>query len=227
MCLVGVLIFGSTSLDLVRGYEPTGFTRAFLLGGRWHAAACPASGPPWARCWRLPSSSLTAPLTAAAFLLAVRHLMKACSIRVGVALHRQEGTSDWPLPVSISEDGCTDRGLVTDRAESCFTGFHHVGSALQQQSSRLSSSWEKRKQPSGVRGEPGSDGLHWGANCDSGGDSLVPAVPALDQQAFRLAGTSTECAQATLRRLPRAGPRRLRPRLFPRRLPFWSSRTNV
>jgi len=64
----------------------------------------------------------------------------------------------------------------------------------------------KRKQPSGARGEPCSDGLHWGANCDSGGDSLGPAVPALGQQAFWPAGTSTECAQATLRRLPRAGP---------------------
>ena len=92
----------------------------------------------------------TAPLTAVAFFLAVQHLVKIFSIRVGAALCWQEGTSDRLLPVSISGDGCTDRGSVTDRADSCVTEFHHVGSAVQQQSSRLSSSWASESSRAGL-----------------------------------------------------------------------------
>ena len=41
-------------------------------------------------------------LAATAFWLAGRRLLKACIYRVGVLVFRQEGTSDRPLPVSIS-----------------------------------------------------------------------------------------------------------------------------
>ena len=41
-------------------------------------------------------------LAATAFWLAGRRLLKACIYRDGVLVFRQEGTSDRPLPVSIS-----------------------------------------------------------------------------------------------------------------------------
>ena len=82
-------------------------------------------------------------VAATAFWLAVRHLLKAGSLRVGVAVHQQESSSDRPLPVSISGDGCTDRMSVTDRAETCVTGFRLVDPASQQQRCRLCSSWEQ------------------------------------------------------------------------------------
>ena len=114
----------------------------------------------------------TAPLTAVRLFLAVQHLVKIFIIRVGAALHRQEGASDRPLPVSISGDGCTDRGSVTDRDESCVTGFHHVGSTLQQQSSRLSSSWESGSSRAGF------EGSHAQMGC-TGESTAIPAETTL------------------------------------------------
>ena len=69
-------------------------------------------------------------LAATAFWLAGRRLLKACIYRDGVLVFRQEGTSDRPLPVSISG---ADRVSVADRDGSCVTEFHPVGSSSQQQ----------------------------------------------------------------------------------------------
>ena len=91
-------------------------------------------------------------VAATAFWLAVRHLLKAGSLRVGVAVHQQESSSDRPLPVSISGDGCTDRVSVTDRAETCVTGFRLVDPASQQQRCRLCSSWESGSSRVGFEG---------------------------------------------------------------------------
>ena len=59
-------------------------------------------------------------LAATAFWLAGRRLLKACIYRDGVLVFRQEGTSDRPLPVSISG---ADRVSVADRDGSCVTEF--------------------------------------------------------------------------------------------------------
>ena len=69
-------------------------------------------------------------LAATAFWLAGRRLFKARSNGIGVGVFRQDGTSDRPLPVSISG---ADRVLVAHRDASCVTGFHPVGSSSQQQ----------------------------------------------------------------------------------------------
>ena len=73
-------------------------------------------------------------LAATAFWLAGRRLLKACIYRDGVLVFRQEGTSDRPLPVSISG---ADRVSVADRDHSCVTEFHPVGCSSQQQKWRL------------------------------------------------------------------------------------------
>ena len=69
-------------------------------------------------------------LAATAFWLAGRRLFKARSNGIGVGVFRQDGTSDRPLPVSISG---ADRVLVAHRDASCVTGFHPVGSSSKQQ----------------------------------------------------------------------------------------------
>ena len=73
-------------------------------------------------------------LATTAFWLAGRRLLKACIYRDGVLVFRQEGTSDRPLPVSISG---ADRVLVAHRDASCVTGFHPVGSSSKQQRWRV------------------------------------------------------------------------------------------
>ena len=74
----------------------------------WRRAARPVSGSPRGS---LPVLTLVVAMTAGcravllaatAFWLAGRRLLKACIYRDGVLVFRQEGTSDRPLPVSIS-----------------------------------------------------------------------------------------------------------------------------
>ena len=73
-------------------------------------------------------------LAATAFWLAGRRLFKARSNGIGVGVFRQDGTSDRPLPVSISG---ADRVLVAHRDSRCVTGFHPVGSSSKQQRWRV------------------------------------------------------------------------------------------
>ena len=129
-------------------------------------------------------------------MLAVRHLLKSGSLRVGVAVHRQESSSDRPLSVSISGDGCTARGSVTDRDESCVTGFHHVGSALQQQNSRLSSSWESGSSRAEL------EGSHAQMGC-TGEPTAIPAETALGRQCLHWVSkpSGQQVHQQSVRRL--------------------------
>ena len=60
-------------------------------------------------------------LAATAFWLAGRRLLKACIYRDGVLVFRQEGTSDRPLPVSIS--GARLRAMQRRRVETRVPGL--------------------------------------------------------------------------------------------------------
>ena len=72
-------------------------------------------------------------LAATAFWLAGRRLLKACIYRDGVLVFRQEGTSDRPLPVSISGARSHGPSVGCRSGCVCVTGFHPVGSSSQQQ----------------------------------------------------------------------------------------------
>ena len=107
---------------------------------RWKCRRSPRLGlaagslPALARVVAMTAGCRAVLLAATAFWLAGRRLFKARSNGIGVGVFRQDGTSDRPLPVSISG---ADRVLVAHRDGSCVTGFHPVGSSSKQQKWRV------------------------------------------------------------------------------------------